>query len=98
MLKTAGLRPWNEFVRKYGDAADESLDWNEYEPECLPGRLRMSDLLYAGTLDGQQIAFIPADVSPLLRELLKKSTLSSLSITLKPGPLMTEGINIRSKT
>jgi hypothetical protein len=71
MLETDGIRPWKEFVYKYGDDMDESTVWNYHKPESIPGRLRISSLFYSGTLAGQQAAFIPADVRPLLRDLLK---------------------------
>lgn len=71
LLEADGIRPWKEFMRKYGDDMDESPYWNHNEPESIPGRLKISGLLFVGTLDGQQVAFIPADVRPLLRELLK---------------------------
>ena len=71
MLETDGVRPWKEFVHKYGDDMDESTAWNYHEPESLPGRLRMSGLFYSGMLDGRQVAFIPADARLLLRKLLK---------------------------
>jgi tetratricopeptide (TPR) repeat protein len=71
MLETDGVRPWREFVHKYGDDMDESIAWNYHEPKSLPGRLRISGLLYAGTLNGRQVAFIPVDVRSLLRKLLK---------------------------
>jgi tetratricopeptide (TPR) repeat protein len=71
LLETGGIRPWKEFVRKYGDDVDESKVWNYHEPKSIPGRLRRSGLLYSGTLEGQQVAFIPGDVRLLLRKLLK---------------------------
>jgi hypothetical protein len=70
MLETDGVRPWKEFVRKYGDDSDESTAWNFHEPKSIPGRLRLSGLFFTGILDDQQVAFIPADVRPLLRSLL----------------------------
>lgn len=71
MLEADGIRSWNEFVRKYGDDTEESVVWDYHEPENIPGRLRRSGLFYTGTLNGQQVAFIPADVLPLLKEALK---------------------------
>jgi tetratricopeptide (TPR) repeat protein len=71
MLETNGVRPWKEFVHKYGDDMDESTAWNYQKPESLPGRLRMSGLFYSGILDGQQVAFIPADARAVLLRLLK---------------------------
>ena len=71
ILEADGVHPWKEFVQKYGDDMDESVHWRYHEPESVPGRLRMSGLLYSGQLDGRSVAFIPEDVRPLLRELLK---------------------------
>jgi tetratricopeptide (TPR) repeat protein len=71
LLETDGVRLWKEFVHKYGDDMDESTYWNYNEPESIPGRLKISGLLYTGMLDGQQVAFLPADVRPLLRTILK---------------------------
>ena len=41
------------------------------EPESIPGRLKLAGLLYSGTLEGQQVAFIPIDLRALLLNLLK---------------------------
>ena len=71
MLETNGVRPWKEFVRKYGDDMEESTLWAYHEPESIPGRLRMSGLFYSGVLNGQQVAFIPADARLQLQKLLK---------------------------
>ena len=71
IMEADGVRPWKEFVRKFGDDADESTAWNYHEPKSIPGRLRMSGLFYSGTLKGQQVAFIPADLRSHLRNLLK---------------------------
>lgn len=69
ILETDGVRPWKGFIRIYGDDMDESTLWDYHIPESIPGRLRLTGLLYTGTLDGQQVAFIPADVRPLLCKL-----------------------------
>jgi tetratricopeptide (TPR) repeat protein len=71
LLETDGVHSWKEFVRKYGDDLEESPYWNYNEPESIPGRLKVSGLLFTGMLDSQQVAFIPADMRPLLRKLLK---------------------------
>ncbi|HVP20938.1 MAG TPA: tetratricopeptide repeat protein [Anaerolineaceae bacterium] len=71
LLEAGGVRPWQEFVRKYGDDSEESTYWNTNEPESIPGRLRRTGLFFSGTLEGKQVAFIPADARPLLGELLK---------------------------
>jgi tetratricopeptide (TPR) repeat protein len=73
ILEASGVREWNEFVRKYGDDMYESTYWVYHQPESIPGRLKLSGLLYSGTLEGQQVAFIPPDVRPLLLKLLNKS-------------------------
>lgn len=72
MLEADGVRSWEEFVRKYGDDAGESTAWNYHEPKSILGRLRMSGLFYSGLLDGQPVAFIPADMRSLLRKLLRR--------------------------
>jgi hypothetical protein len=71
ILETDGVRPWKEFVRKFGDDTDESTNWNYNEPKSITGRLRISGLLYSGILEGCHVAFIPADARQLLRKLLK---------------------------
>jgi len=71
MLAADGVRPWKEFTHKYGDDADESTAWDYNQPESITGRLRMSGLFYSGVLDGQPVAFVPADVRSLLQKLLK---------------------------
>ncbi|NMB86746.1 MAG: hypothetical protein GYA17_00205, partial [Chloroflexi bacterium] len=65
VLEAEGVQPWEDFIFNYGDDMDESTFWNYHEPESIPGRLKMSGLLYSGTLNGQTVAFIPADVRPL---------------------------------
>jgi tetratricopeptide (TPR) repeat protein len=74
MLEACGVRPWSEFARKYGEDLYESTYWIYHEPESIPGRLRISGLFFTGTLEGQQVAFIPADVRMLLFKLLTKHT------------------------
>jgi tetratricopeptide (TPR) repeat protein len=71
VLQAGGVRPWNEFARTYGDDLYESTFWNYHEPKSIPGRLRMSGLLYSGTLDDQQVVFIPPDIRTLLLNLLQ---------------------------
>jgi tetratricopeptide (TPR) repeat protein len=71
VMEAGGVRPWKEFIHKYGDDMEESTSWDFHEPESIPGRLRRSALFYSGMLDDQQVAFIPADVRPLLKKLLK---------------------------
>ncbi|MBE0697811.1 MAG: tetratricopeptide repeat protein, partial [Anaerolineaceae bacterium] len=74
LLETGGIRPWKDFIHKYGDDLTESIFWNHHEPKSLPGRLRRSGLIFSGTLDKEQAAFIPADVRPLLSRLLNRSS------------------------
>jgi tetratricopeptide (TPR) repeat protein len=73
LLEMDGIRPWMEFIRKFGDDSTESTGWNYHEPESIPGRLKMIGLLFTGEIDGQQVAFIPADLRPLLQEIIRKS-------------------------
>jgi tetratricopeptide (TPR) repeat protein len=70
MLEGEGVRPWEEFIDKFGDDFDESPYWQWHEPETVPGCLRMFGVLAVGTLDGQQVALIPADLRPLLQQVL----------------------------
>ena len=71
VLEADGVRPWKEFVGKYGDDEDETKSWNFDEPESIPGRLRLSGLLFSGKLNDQVVAFIPVDARPLLQKLLQ---------------------------
>jgi tetratricopeptide (TPR) repeat protein len=70
ILDAGGVRSWLDLVKKYGDDMQESTFWTFHEPESIPGRLRMSGLLFSGTLEESQVAFIPADLRTLLMELL----------------------------
>jgi tetratricopeptide (TPR) repeat protein len=70
LLENDGIRPWEAFAAKFGDNADESPYWHWHKPESVPGILRMSGLLSVGTLDGQRVALIPADLRPTLRKRL----------------------------
>jgi hypothetical protein len=49
---------------------DESPFWQYHEPESIPGRLKRAGLFFAGKLDEQEVAFIPADLRPLLKKFL----------------------------
>jgi tetratricopeptide (TPR) repeat protein len=71
LLETDGIRPWQEFVHKFGDDNEESVYWDYHEPESVPGRLRRFGFFFSGVLDDQLVAFIPADIRPLLKEVLK---------------------------
>jgi hypothetical protein len=70
VLAGGGWRPWKEFTQRFGDDMDESPYWQWHEPESLPGKLKRAGLLFAGTLDGVQVAFIPADVRGKLTKFL----------------------------
>ncbi|MEW6401755.1 MAG: hypothetical protein AB1649_08145 [Chloroflexota bacterium] len=70
ILEGGGWRPWAEFTQKFGDDMDESAYWRYNEPESIPGRLKMSGLLFTGKLDGQEVALIPADLRPVLSKVL----------------------------
>jgi tetratricopeptide (TPR) repeat protein len=68
IIEANGVRPWNELIGKYGDDFEESVHWDYHDPESITGQLRMSGLLYSGTLDGQKTAFIPAELCALLQK------------------------------
>ncbi len=70
-LDGGGSQPWEEFIGKFGDDMDESPWWNYHDPESIPGRLKCAGLLHVGKLDGQESAFIPADLRLLLADALK---------------------------
>jgi tetratricopeptide (TPR) repeat protein len=70
VLDSGGWCLWQAFIAKFGDDFDESPWWKYHNPESIPGRLKMAGLLYAGTLDGKQVAFIPADLRQLLQDRL----------------------------
>jgi len=67
-----GWRSWKEFTEKYGDDLEESPWWNYHAPETIVGRLRQAGFLAKGTLNGEQVVFIPADLRELLRICLKR--------------------------
>ena len=71
VLEAGGLRPWADFTEKFGDDMDESPYWQYHDPESIPGRLKWAGLLFAGKLEEQQVAFIPADLRSLLKSYLK---------------------------
>jgi tetratricopeptide (TPR) repeat protein len=70
ILDGGGWRLWAEFTEKFGDDMDESPYWQYHDPESIPGRLKQAGLLFAGKLDGQEVAFIPADLRLLLKKAL----------------------------
>jgi tetratricopeptide (TPR) repeat protein len=70
ILDGGGWRSWKEFTQKFGDDMDESAYWRVNEPESIPGRLKMAGFLFVGKLDGQEVAFIPADLRPRLAQSL----------------------------
>jgi tetratricopeptide (TPR) repeat protein len=72
VLDGGGWRPWAEFTEKFGNDMDESPHWRYDDPESIPGRLKWAGLLFVGKLDGQEVAFIPADLRPLLKKVLQE--------------------------
>jgi tetratricopeptide (TPR) repeat protein len=70
-LQNGGWRGWKEFTDKYGDDSEESPYWNYHEPESVVGCLRRSGFLAKGTLNGEQVVFIPADVRTSLKDALQ---------------------------
>ena len=70
ILDDGGLRPWAEFIEKFGDDMDESPYWKYHDPESIPGRLKRAGLLFVGKINEQEVAFIPADLHPTLKKFL----------------------------
>jgi hypothetical protein len=70
VLEGGGSRPWKEFTQKFGDDMDESAYFRFNEPESIPGRLKMAGLLFVGKLEGEEVAFIPADLRSVLSKVL----------------------------
>lgn len=69
VLENDGVRGWNEFIEKYGDDSDESPYWNYHEPGSVIGRLRRAGFLAKGTLDDEQVVFMPVEVRSSLNTL-----------------------------
>jgi len=70
VLENDGVRGWKDFTEKYGDDAGESPHWNYHEPASVIGRLRQSGFLAIGTLNSEQIVFMPVEIRSLLKTLL----------------------------
>ncbi|MEK6751108.1 MAG: hypothetical protein AABZ00_02485 [Chloroflexota bacterium] len=68
-LEKGGALSFQAFTEKYGNDLEESPHWNFHEPKTIMGRLRQAALLAKGTLDHEQVLYVPADV----RDALKKS-------------------------
>ena len=68
ILDNGGMRPWAEFIEKFGDDMDEAPYWKYHDPESVPGRLKWAGLLFTGKVDGREVAFIPADLRSLLKD------------------------------
>lgn len=67
VLENNGVRNWQEFTDKYGDDADESPYWNYHEPKSVIGRLRRAGILALGTLNDEQVVFMPVEIRSSLR-------------------------------
>lgn len=70
-LENGGWRSWKAFAEKYGDDSEESPWWNYHEPESTIGRLRQAGFLAKGTLNGEPVVFVPADLRESLKACLK---------------------------
>jgi tetratricopeptide (TPR) repeat protein len=64
VLENGGIRSFQAFSEKWGNDIEESPYWQYHKPKTVMGRLRMSALLAKGTLAGEQVLFIPADIRP----------------------------------
>lgn len=70
VLHHEGAMPWVDFDACYGNDLEESPHWQYHEPESVMGNLRARGLLVESTVDGRLTVVIPADLRPLLREIL----------------------------
>lgn len=70
VFENSGARGWREFTDKYGDDADESSHWNYHEPKSVIGRLRRAGVLALGTLNNEQVVFMPVEVRNSLKSVL----------------------------
>ncbi len=70
VLDAGGVLPWDEFTARYGSDVEESRSWYYREPETVMGRLRMYGLLSDGTVEGQRVVLVPAELRELLPPVL----------------------------
>lgn len=67
VLENGGARSFDAFSEKWGNDLEESTYWRYHKPETVMGRLRLFALLAKGTLDGEQVVFIPADIRHMIK-------------------------------
>ena len=67
VLENGGARSFAAFSEKWGNDLAESTYWQYHEPKSVMGRLRLSALLAKGTLAGEQVVFVPADIRPVIK-------------------------------
>lgn len=70
VLENDGVRGWKDFTEKFGDDSGESPDWNYHQPASIIGRLRQSGFLALGTLNDEQVVFMPVEIRSLLKAAL----------------------------
>jgi len=70
VLENDGVRGWKDFTENYGSDADESPHWNYHEPKSVIGRLRQTGFLAMGTLNGEQVVFVPLEARSLMKSIL----------------------------
>ncbi|MBK6645347.1 MAG: hypothetical protein IPG44_06275 [Anaerolineales bacterium] len=67
VLENGGARSFAAFSEKWGNDLEESTYWQYHKPKTVMGRLRLSALLAKGTLAGEQVVFVPADIRPVIK-------------------------------
>ena len=70
VLAGNGRIPWQQFASKYDDDIEASPYWDWHEPESVMGRLRLHGLLAEATVDGELLILVPAELRPILPNLL----------------------------
>jgi len=70
LLETAGVRPWQEMLNQFSDGSIEAQIWFTDDTSNIIWDLQMAGLIFSGTLDGKEVAFIPADLRPLLSKII----------------------------
>ena len=70
ILENNGIRPLKEFTDKYGSDEEESPYWNYHKPETIIGRLGQAGLLAKGTLNGEAVVLVPAEIRNSIKTLI----------------------------
>jgi len=71
VIAAGGSSPLSPLVERYGDFSAE-FEWRYEEPRTCLGRIQSRGILFVGTAEDGQIAFVPSDLRPRLQKALKK--------------------------